>query len=60
MINSSSYSFSWIASFKQLKQYHAVNNALFEKMIYAFSLLESLVATGFEFIFKGGTIADAR
>lgn len=55
MINPSSYSSSWIASFKQQKQFHAVNNALFEKMIYAFSLLESLAATGFEFIFKGGT-----
>ncbi len=55
MINPTTYTSAWIASFKQQKQYRAVNNALFEKMIYAFSLLESLAATGFEFIFKGGT-----
>lgn len=55
MINPNSYTPAWIASFKMQKQYSNVNNALFEKMIYAFSLLESLTATGFDFIFKGGT-----
>ncbi|MBK7029329.1 MAG: hypothetical protein IPH45_09005 [Bacteroidales bacterium] len=53
MINPNTYTPEWIAAFRRQRQYRSVNAALFEKMIYAFSLLESLAATGFDFIFKG-------
>ncbi|MFA5816596.1 MAG: nucleotidyl transferase AbiEii/AbiGii toxin family protein [Bacteroidales bacterium] len=55
MINPQTYSPAWIDSFKQQSKFRTVNPALFEKLIYAFSLLESLAASGFDFIFKGGT-----
>jgi len=55
MISQQSYSPAWIESFKRQRQYRTVNPALFEKMIYAFSLLELLAGTGLDFIFKGGT-----
>lgn len=55
MINQRTYTSEWIETFKSQEKYRKVNPALFERMIYAFSLLESLANTGFDFIFKGGT-----
>lgn len=55
MINQKSYTKEWIESFRKQKEYRTVNPPLFEKMIYAFSLLELLAGSGFDFIFKGGT-----
>ncbi len=55
MISRQTYSKEWIESFRKQKAYRTVNPPLFEKMIYALSLLEMLVVSGFDFIFKGGT-----
>ena len=55
MINNESYNKEWIESFRKQKEFRAVNPPIFEKMIYAFSLLELLAKSGFNFIFKGGT-----
>ncbi len=55
MISPTTYSPEWISSINNQKEYKGVNPALFEKMIYAFSLLEGLAQTGLNFIFKGGT-----
>ena len=55
MISQQSYTKEWIESFRKQKAYKAVNPPLFEKMIYAMSLLELLVHSGIHFIFKGGT-----
>jgi hypothetical protein len=55
MISSKSYTKEWIESFRKQKDYKTVNPPLFEKMIHAFSLLEMLAGSGFDFIFKGGT-----
>ena len=55
MISEKTYSPDWIRSFKKQSQYRAVNPALFEKFIYAFSLIEALAKSGLKFIFRGGT-----
>ena len=55
MISRQTYSKEWIESFRKQKAYRTVNPPLFEKMIYALSLLEMLVVSGFDFIFKVGT-----
>lgn len=55
MISDKSYSKDWIESFRKQKLYKTVNPPIFEKMIYAFSLLEMLAKSEIEFIFKGGT-----
>ena len=54
MINPESRTREWIESLH--KQYPYIKDAsLLEKTIRAFSLLESLVRSGWPFIFKGGT-----
>jgi hypothetical protein len=55
MISTETFTPQWIDSFRRQEQYRRVNPALFEKMVYAFALLESLAKTDFDFIFKGGT-----
>ena len=55
MISEKTYSPDWIRSFKKQSQYRSVNPALFEKFIYAFSLIEALANSGLKFIFRGGT-----
>ncbi|MDD4644559.1 MAG: hypothetical protein PHY99_01060 [Bacteroidales bacterium] len=55
MIRTETFTPEWINSFRRQEQYRRVNPALFEKMVYAFALLESLAKTDFDFIFKGGT-----
>ena len=55
MISKETFTPQWIDTFRQQEQYRRVNPALFEKMVYAFALLESLAKTDFDFIFKGGT-----
>jgi len=55
MISARSYKKEWIESFRKMKEYSTVNPPLFEKVIYALSLLKMLVISGSDFIFKGGT-----
>ncbi|MEN8122817.1 MAG: nucleotidyl transferase AbiEii/AbiGii toxin family protein [Bacteroidota bacterium] len=55
MINVDTYTKEWIGSFKKNKQYNKLDPALIEKMIMAFTLLENLSKSSFNFIFKGGT-----
>jgi hypothetical protein len=55
MISKETFSPQWIDSIRRQERYRRVNPALFEKMVYALSLLESLAKTDFDFIFKGGT-----
>jgi predicted nucleotidyltransferase component of viral defense system len=55
MISDKSYSKEWIESFRKQQEYKTVNPPIFEKMIYAFSLLEMLAKSEVNFIFKGGT-----
>lgn len=55
MISQKTYTPEWIKSFRDHRQYRAADPAIFEKMIYAFSLLELLASSGLDFIFKGGT-----
>jgi hypothetical protein len=55
MISTETFTPQWIDSLRRQEQYRRVNPALFEKMVYAFALLESLAKTDFDFIFKGGT-----
>lgn len=55
MIINESYNKEWIESFRKQKEFRTVNPPIFEKMIYAFSLLELLAKSGCKFIFKGGT-----
>ncbi len=55
MISDKSYGKDWIESFRKQKEYKTVNPPIFEKMIYAFSLLEMLAKSELKFIFKGGT-----
>jgi len=55
MISNETFKAEWIDSYKKTKEYRKINPPVFEKMIFAFGLLEKLAETGFEFIFKGGT-----
>lgn len=55
MILSESFSPDWINSFRNQKQYTRINPPVFEKMIYALTLIEALVKENINFIFKGGT-----
>lgn len=55
MINPVSFTKDWIQSHKKDKHFARINPPVLEKMIRALSLLESLVAAGLKFTFKGGT-----
>ncbi len=55
MILAETFKAEWINSFKKTKEFKRINPPVFEKMIFAFGLLEKLAEAGFEFIFKGGT-----
>jgi len=53
MIQPHCHEAEWIND--QCKKMNAVNADIVERSIYAFNLLEGLVETGVDFVFKGGT-----
>ncbi len=55
MILPDSYSEDWINFLCGKREFRKINPPVFEKMIYALILLEKLVESGLDFIFKGGT-----
>jgi hypothetical protein len=55
MIDKSSYTKEWVASFRNNPDYSKTDPALIEKMIMALALLEQLALHKLNFVFKGGT-----
>lgn len=55
MIKEETFAAEWLEQFRKQIQYRKINPPVFEKMVYALLLLERLVQSGLEFIFKGGT-----
>lgn len=55
MINEKCFTLDWLESFRKQDQHSRIQTNILEKMIYAFHLLEQLVNTELEFVFKGGT-----
>ena len=55
MIKEETFAAEWPEQFRKQIQYRKINPPVFEKMVYALLLLERLVQSGLEFIFKGGT-----
>ena len=55
MILAESFHPDWIHSHRERAGFEKINPPLVEKMIYALALVESLAASGLDFVFKGGT-----
>ncbi|MEJ5302112.1 MAG: nucleotidyl transferase AbiEii/AbiGii toxin family protein [Bacteroidales bacterium] len=55
MITSHSLTKQWIVGIRKKQKTGKINPPVFEKMIFAFALLEKLAENGLDFIFKGGT-----
>ncbi|MEW5844736.1 MAG: nucleotidyl transferase AbiEii/AbiGii toxin family protein [Bacteroidota bacterium] len=55
MITPHSFTKQWIEGIRKKQKTGKVNPPVFEKMIFAFALLEKLAKNGLDFIFKGGT-----
>jgi predicted nucleotidyltransferase component of viral defense system len=55
MILETTFTKTWIENLRKQDYYKKTDAANIEKMLYAFLLLEELVANKLEFIFKGGT-----
>jgi hypothetical protein len=53
MINDHCFSEEWITGFRKEKKYSKINPPILEKMIHALSLLQHLVKTDLQFVFKG-------
>ncbi len=55
MILETTYTKAWVEKIRKQKDYKKADPSNIEKMLYALSLLENLVESRLEFIFKGGT-----
>jgi len=55
VILKTTYTKAWVEKIRKQKDYKKADPSNIEKMLYALSLLENLVESRLEFIFKGGT-----